>query len=284
MTAPASTTPPLSPGAARRRELRQQRRAERLRQLWRIAVFSGLAAGLGWVLLRQGWMLRDPSQLEVRGSAIVNREQVIQTAELRFPLSLLGLDPRQLRQRLSAALPVERVSVSRLMLPPRLRVDLVDREAVARAERRLGNGTEQGYVDAWGNWMSVRQHLGVRTRGSLGLRVVGWNERHRQELRTVLAARDRLGPGLREIRFEPDGSLWLDTAALGRLRLGPSDERLGRRLEVAEHLMRTLPAQLAGGRPQQIDLSDPEQPELSMAGGATLPVGAGRAAATPGAD
>lgn len=275
MTAPASTTPPLPPGAARRRELRQQRRNERLRQLWRITVFSALATGLGWVLLRQGWMLREPSQLEVRGSAIVNRDQVIQTAGLQFPLSLLALDPRQLRQRLSGALPVERVTVTRLMLPPRLRVELVDREAVARAERRVANGTEQGYVDAWGNWISVRQHLGVRTRGSLGLRVVGWNERHRQELRTVLAAREQLGPGLQEIRFEPDGSLWLETTSLGRLRLGPADERLSRRLAVAAHLQRTLPAQLSGGRPQQIDLSDPEQPELSMAGGQAGSTGAG---------
>lgn len=279
MTAPASTTRPLPPGAARRRELRQQRRAEQLRQLWRIAVFSALATGLGWVLLRQGWMLRDPGQLEVRGSAIVNRDQVIQTAGLRFPLSLLGLDPRQLRQRLSAGLPVERVTVTRLMLPPRLRVDLVDREAVARAERRLTNGTEQGYVDAWGNWISVSQHLGVRTRGSLGLKVVGWNDRHRQELRTVLAARDQLGPSLQVIRFEPDGSLWLETASLGRLRLGPGDERLGRRLEVAAHLQRTLPTQLGGGRPQQIDLSDPEQPELSMAAG--RPGNRGSVGATP---
>ena len=72
---------PLPPGAARRRELRLQRRAERLRNLWRFLVFSSLAAGLGTVLLRQGWTLRDPSQLEVSGSALVSREQVIQAAE-----------------------------------------------------------------------------------------------------------------------------------------------------------------------------------------------------------
>jgi cell division protein FtsQ len=86
---------------------------------------------------------------------------------------------------------------------------------------------------------------------------------------------------LREIRFEPDGSLWLTTQELGRLRLGPSDGRLRRRLEVAEHLTRTLPPQIRGRRPQMIDLSDPEQPELSLSGPVAGGVGDGRNAPPP---
>ena len=51
----------------RRREWRQQRRKQRLRQLWQILVLSGTATGLGWFLLREGWVLRSPSQIEVLG-------------------------------------------------------------------------------------------------------------------------------------------------------------------------------------------------------------------------
>lgn len=276
-----AVSPPLPPGAARRRELRQQRRAERLRNLWRFVVFSGLATGLGLVLLRQGWTLRDPSQLEVSGSALVNREQVIQTAGMRFPLPLLALRPRELSRSLTDALPVEQVKVTRLMLPPRLRIELVDREAVARAARRTPGGSEQGYVDRLGNWISVRPGLGVRLRGPVDLEVVGWNSRHRAELARVLKAAPRIGPGLREIRFEPDGSLWLTTRELGRVRLGPSDGRLPRRLEVAEHLNHSLPPQIRGQQPQMIDLSDPDQPELSLSGPVTGGPGDGRNGTAP---
>ncbi len=274
-------SPPLPPGAARRRELRQQRRAEQLRNLWRFLVFSSLAAGLGTVLLREGWTLREPSQLEVSGSALVNREQVIQAAEMRFPLPLLGLRPRELSRSLTDALPVEQVKVTRLMLPPRLRIELVDREAVARASRRIPGGQEQGYVDRLGNWIPVRPGLGVRLRGPVERQVVGWNSRHRAELARVLEAAPRIGPGLREIRFEPDGSLWLTTQELGRLRLGPSDGRMPRRLEVAAHLNQTLPAQIGGRQPQMIDLSDPDQPELSLSGPVGGAPGDGRNASPP---
>jgi len=256
----------LRPGAERRRQLRQERQADRLRNLWRLVVFSAMAGGLGYGLLSQGWTLRSPSQVEVSGSRLVSRDQVIQAAGLSFPQPLLALQPRQIIQTLSMALPVENVRVSRLMLPPRLRVELIDRSAVARAERRTKAGLEQGYVDRLGNWISLQQNLGVRLEGTQELRVVGWNERHRPALAKVLKERQAFGGRLREIRFDPEGSLWLSTKELGPVRLGPVDGQLERRLAVAAHLNATLPADLRGRRPQIVDLSDPDQPELSMTG------------------
>jgi len=268
--ASSRTTPavsvPLPPGAARRRELRLQRRAERWRNLWRLLVFSGLSAGLATLLLRQGWILQSPSQVEVSGSRLVSREQVIQAGQLHFPLPLLALRPRELRASLSAGLPVEQVRVSRWMLPPRLRVELVDRQAVARAQRRSAQGPEQGFIDRVGNWIDQRQSAGLPIQPQSDLMVIGWQERHRPALAVVLANRAAIGPGLKEIRFQPGGDLWLTTTELGSLRLGPIDGQLRRRLEVAAHLNRNLPAQVRGKRPELIDLSDPEQPELSLAG------------------
>ncbi|MFZ0407011.1 MAG: FtsQ-type POTRA domain-containing protein [Cyanobium sp.] len=263
---PGSAGTPLPPGFQRRRELRQQRRAERWRNLWRLVVFSLISAGLGYGLLRQGWILRGPTQVEVVGSRLVSRDQVIAAADLHFPQPLLSLSPRQLKTELAQALPVEQVRVMRLILPPRLRIDLVDREAVARAERRSAAGLEQGYIDRRGSWITANQASLIANPRSQELLVTGWNERHRPALATLLDNRSALGPGLRQIRFEADGSIWLSTAELGEMRMGPVDAKLRRRLEVAAHLIETLPNQLKGRRFQLIDLSDPEQPELSLPG------------------
>lgn len=262
----------LRPGSERRRLLRQERRADRLRNFWRLLLFSSMAAGLGYGLLRQGWTLRSPTQVEVSGSRLVGRDQVIQAAGIRFPQPLLTLQPRLLRESLSQALPVENVRVSRLMLPPRLRVELVDRSAVARAERQVASGgKERGYVDRAGNWISLGQTLGGRLGESADLLVVGWNPRHRATLARVLQHRAAFRGRLREIRFDPNGGLWLETGDLGRLRLGPADGQLERRLVVAAHLNGTLPPKLRGRRPQVVDLSDPEQPELGLAGLKPIP-------------
>ena len=88
------STTPAPPGSERRRQLRQQRRRERLRNLWRFLVLLALAGGLGYGLLRQGWVLSGPDQVEVVGSQQVGADQVVQAVRLTFPQPLLGLHPR----------------------------------------------------------------------------------------------------------------------------------------------------------------------------------------------
>ena len=266
------TRPVIAP--ERRRQLRQQRRQELLRQLWRITLFSTAAACLGWGLLREGWVLRNPDQIEVLGSSQVSREQVIREAQLRLPQPLLSLKPQELAQRLAAGLPVEQVQVSRLMLPPRLRISLVEREAVAQAQRRSSKGMERGYVDRLGNWMTSRQKRGSGTNRTPQVMVIGWQERLRAPLAEVMAQEDQLGSTLQQVRFEPNGSLWLRTAALGDVHLGLPDERLSRRLDVLRHLSTHLPKQIKTLKIQSIDLSDPEQPELGLPGKGRLSIAA----------
>jgi cell division protein FtsQ len=254
----------MPPGAERRRQIRQQRRQERLRNLWRLVVFTAIAASAGYALLRFGWVLSGPQQVEVVGSRQVGREQVIQAAGLRFPTPLLSLQPRRIASELGAALPVEQVQVSRLMAPPRLRVALVDREAVARAQRLTGKGPESGFVDRLGNWMSSHQTAGMANPRPLPLKVLGWQPRHRAVLALVLKQRQALGNDLLDIRFDPNGSLWLRSARLGQVRLGPPDSQLPRRLNVLQHLSQELRGKVKGQAVQSIDLSDPDQPELGL--------------------
>ena len=271
MRAVSEQARPLPPGAERRRLLRQQQRQERLRNGWRVLVLLALASGLGYGLLRQGWILQDPAQVEVEGSRLVTATEVIKAAGIRFPQPLLGLDPRRVAAELAEALPVEDVQVSRLMAPPRLRVALVDREAVARAERRGPRGAELGYVDRLGNWMGGHQGQALRASGADALLVQGWQPRHRAAVAQAVQTSRTIGSDVQRIRIDPAGSLWVDSVSLGPVRLGPDDSQLARRLEVLRHLVATLPAQLGGRRPQSIDLGDPEQPELTLPGRAAPP-------------
>lgn len=273
---------PLSPGAQRRQELRTQKRADRLRHAWRFLVYSALAAGLGYGLMRQGWVLRDAAQVEVSGSDLVSRQQVIEAADLHFPQPLLVLQPGELSRSLSNSLPVEQVRVSRLMLPPRLRIELKDRQMVARAQRQESGGLARGFVDQRGAWISERQTHGLASLGASPLMVLGWSERHRGTIARVLDVRDDFQGGLREIRFDPEGNLWITTRNLGPVRLGLDDGQLDRRLTALVHLNTTLPQKLGRQRPGSVDLTDPDQPELSVGSPGTT-AGPAAAAGSPGA-
>jgi cell division protein FtsQ len=256
--------PPLSPGAERRRQLRQQKRQDRLRHSWRILVFTSVAIGLGYGLMRHGWILTSANQVDVVGSSFVKADQVINATGLHFPQPLLTLQPQMMAAAIEAALPVEQVQVSRLMAPPRLQVEVVDREAVARAQRQSAKGVEQGYVDRLGNWMSSRQGEGSHNQSAKNLTVLGWQQRLRPALVLVLNQRQAIGPDLQEIRFEPGGSLWLKSTRLGQVHLGTIDGQLARRIEVLQQLSQQLPAKIKGRHVVSIDLSDPNQPELGL--------------------
>jgi cell division protein FtsQ len=253
------------PGPERRRQLQRQRRHHQLRNIWRLLVLTALSAGLGYALLRWGWLLNSPEQVEVVGSRQVSRQQVIAAADLSFPTPLLGLQPRRIAAELAAALPVEQVQVNRLMAPPRLRVALVDREPVARAQRAQATGIEAGYVDRLGNWMGSQQNPRPAVSSKpLRLEVIGWQPRHRRALALILQHRSSFGADLSLIRFDPDGNLSLLSSRLGLVRLGPPDNRLARQLQVLQQLSRELPARLAYQPVHSLDLSDPEQPELGL--------------------
>jgi len=252
-----------SPAVAYREQLRREKRRERWRNVWRMLLFSAAGSGLAIVLLRQGWMLESPTQLEVIGSRLVTPAQVVEAGDLRFPLPLLSLQPRQLAERITTALPVEQVQVSRLMLPPRLRIQLVDREAVARAERIGPNGPELGYVDQRGNWMVPHQHGRLSAVAARRL-VRGWQREHRSALQLLFQRADRLGGTIELIEFRPDGSLWLLMQPLGVVRLGQGTALLPKRLDVLAHLSAELPGRMQGRRLEAIDLTDPQHPELSL--------------------
>ncbi|MFL2672428.1 MAG: cell division protein FtsQ/DivIB [Prochlorococcaceae cyanobacterium] len=132
---PARPQRPASAELQRRRDLRRRKRVHFAAQLWSLLLLLSASAGLGWLLLRHGWLLRTPEQVQLTSRSPFNREQVISAAGLRFPIALLSLDGASLQQRLGAKLPVEDIRLQRQLWPPQLLIDLRLRQAVAQAQR-----------------------------------------------------------------------------------------------------------------------------------------------------
>lgn len=254
---------PLDEGLKRRQELRRQRRLERLVQIWRLLALLAAAAGLGWVLLRHGWLLQSPAQVTVQGMAGLGRDQVIKAADLRFPQPLLDLDPGELRRRLAAQLPVDQVIVQRHMLPAGLTIKLLPRVAVARAQRLTSAGLENGFVDRTGHWISARQQAIGGAPVTSQLLITGWQGQHQAGIEMLLR-HIPASAGVTELRFRPEGDLWLVSSHLGMVRFGSLDDRLQRRLQVLDHLASDLSKTPAVRGSRAIDLDDPEHPELLL--------------------
>ena len=253
-----------SEGVQRRKELRRTNRLNILAQLWRLLALVAISGGLSWLVIKQAWILRSPNQVTVQGAPDLNREQVLRATGITFPLPLLQLDPALIKQRISAALPVDQVLMQRQMLPPRLVITLSERAAVAKAQRNGIGGAEQGFIDRTGRWISPRQQAGAMGAALPNLKVVGWQSRYQPSLELLIGLLPKEAD-VRELRFEANGDLWVVSSKLGAVRFGPLDERLGRRVQVLNHLSKELKGAPGALGAKALDLSDPEHPELVMA-------------------
>ena len=62
---PARPQRPASAELQRRRDLRRRKRVHFAAQLWSLLLLLSASAGLGWLLLRHGWLLRTPEQVQL---------------------------------------------------------------------------------------------------------------------------------------------------------------------------------------------------------------------------
>ena len=250
-------------GVQRRRELRRRKRLSLLARCWRLLALMAASTGLGWLLLRHGWVLRNAEQVQVSGAWGFSRDQIIEAAGLRFPAPLLGLNPKEIRQRLSGSLPVEQIQLQRHMLPPQLNISLRQRQAVARAQRRKASGLENGFVDRTGAWITRQQQAKARSSTTPSLMVMGWQQRYAPTIKQLLLQLPKQA-SVQRLDFRRNGELWLISDRLGPVRMGPLDGQLQRRLLVLGHLAETW-----GGKPpspdtRALDLTNPEHPELVL--------------------
>ena len=254
---------PLPPGVERRRRLRQERRQERLIQLWRLVFFLLTATGLSWLLLTLGWSLRSASQIQISGSQRMDETVVVKAAGLTFPQSLLSLEPGEIEIKLMQELPVQEVSVQRRLLPPGLDIQLFERRPIASATRRGPKGIERGMVDREAQWMP----MDMASRGKKpesAVKVEGWISNRRAVIAHILEQRDLLGQPLKTIVVEPAGGVSLRIETLGLVYLGANEALLDQQFKTIAQLNQSLPPNLRGASNEGLDLSDPSQPELKL--------------------
>ena len=254
---------PLPPGVERRRRLRQERRQERLIQLWRLVFFLLTATGLSWLLLTLGWSLRSASQIQISGSQRMDETVVVKAAGLSFPQSLLSLEPGEIETKLMQELPVQEVSVQRRLLPPGLNIQLVERRPVAAATRMGPKGIERGMVDREAQWMPMDMAKQGEKPAS-AVKIEGWISSRRAVIARILQEQDSLGRPLKTIVVEPAGGINLRIETLGLVYLGANDALLDQQFKTIAQLNQSLPPGLRGSTSEGLDLSDPGQPELKL--------------------
>lgn len=255
--------------AARRRQKRWERRRQRLQRFWRFLGVSAIAAGLVWVLAKPLWLITDPQLVQVQGQQTLDRDRLLATLDLQFPLNLLQLQPQRLEEQLLAAAPLEQAIVQRRLLPASLVITVQEITATAQASRVVVEPNQPpqerwGILDRQGAWypLSAYERMGS-TLPATKLKVRGYREPY-QRLWPVLYTLLRSSPvQIRGLDWRDPTNLILETE-LGLVYCGPYNPTILPQQIATLDRLRQLPEKTNLNAIAYIDLRQPTTPRLQM--------------------
>lgn len=272
----------IASGSAR--ELAQRRaklralRSERFFQLcWQTLGVTSLAAASVWAISQPAWVLHQPEQIAVFGNQFLSSETIRSLLPVKYPQSLLSVQPQEIAQKLEIAAPIAKATVNRHLFPPGLTVHIKERYPVAIAQLSPGSLDPKqqdsgniGILDENGWWTPLKNYTALQQTIPLpSLKVIGNPSHYRENWPQVYQMLSQSPVKVSELDWQDPGNLILKTE-IGTVHLGPYSPKFEEQLEAIDR-MRQLPAHPRYSQIAYIDLQNPQSPAIKLQTGKTQP-------------
>ena len=257
--------------SSRRQELQNRRKLRFWRAVWQFLVASSIASGLLGALTLPEWVIKEQSQIEIEGNQFLSEDELRSLLPIAYPQPILQLRTQRLAQQLEVIAPVEEVTLSRQLFPPKLFVTVQERPPVAivlstSSGRSLSEPAAVGYIDEQG--IIVPKHLYTQLETMPALKVIGFEKQH-QHWTQIYHLIESSSVKVSVVDWRTPGNLIVETE-LGRVHLGSSFTKLPEQFAVLSRL-RSLPNRLQASSIAYIDLTNPALPEIQLKESAIAP-------------
>jgi cell division protein FtsQ len=255
----------------RRRQLRQERRVRTMKVSWQVLLLGGIVGGVIWGVTRPDWTISKPQQVSIAGNQALTESAVRNMLGLRYPTSLLQIEPQALNAKLLAQGSVVKATVHRELMPPRLHVQIRDRLPVALVDRSIDNKITKGLFDETGQWLPLNSYR-LKSEQMPKLRLIasqscpGWAELYRAIQQSPVQ--------IAEVDCQDPLHLTL-TTEIGMVRIGEFDRtKIYKQLQRAHELRNWQ--QSTSLKNAIVDLENPQSPKLQEIGGKSpIPITSG---------
>jgi cell division protein FtsQ len=243
----------------RRQALRNQRRSRGWQALGRFLVVGGLATGLVWVMAGSRWTIRSAEQVKISGNRLVSDKSIRSTLGVSYPLSIWEMPIDRFQEKLTINPALAGVRIERGLFPPEMRVEIIERQPVARTRQ----GREEGFIDADGTRIPKRYYDRATTGSRLPtLEAIGYTEQYKIRWQKLYPYLQNLPVKITAIDWRDPSNLVLNTS-VEKVYLGSPDDRLGEKLDAFVQT-RQLSAKIPPDRILYIDLSEPNAPTVQV--------------------
>lgn len=277
--APKRNAPSSQDLRRRRQYLRNKRRYNFYKTVWRSLALLGLAVGSVKLATSPIWYVSSAEQIGVSDNQLLSDENIQALLPIPYPQSLLRVTPEALANSLKAHDPIESATVSRRLLPPGLHVHVRERQPVAivipDTTQPLKSIPDQpvpfeepGLIDATGYWMPRNsfQKLGVESLPDSDvmpdLVVKGMQAKHKAEWQKMYQSIQASPVKVTAIDWTKPSNIVLQSE-FGEVRLGPYGREFEKQLAALDQI-RNLDTKVNPEKVAYIDLQDPNNPIIQI--------------------
>jgi cell division protein FtsQ len=247
----------------RRKQLRRKKRVFFWQGLWRFCLITAITGGLTWVITRPNWIIYESEQIEIEGNQFLSKDAIRSLLPLKYPQSLLRIEPKQLVAQLESTGPIADAVISRQVFPPSLTITVKERKPVAIAPSPFAQ--ESGFLDAQGIWMPQSSYTQIKEKLDLPkLKVLGFQEDFKKHWQTLYPLIKSSPVKISLVDWRNPSNLILVTE-LGKVHCGGTDAYLTKQLTVLAK-MRNLSNHVSIKAIEYIDLTNPQYPTIQLVG------------------
>ncbi|MGK7955628.1 MAG: cell division protein FtsQ/DivIB [Crocosphaera sp.] len=243
-----------------RQTLRHERRLKAWQGVWRFLFLFGLTGGLIWGVSLPHWLIREKSQVKILGNERLNSEQIHQMANMSYPQLIWKLPIHRLTQKMENKPPLERVYITRQLLPVEVTIMVKERQPVAEATM----AGKAGFIDAQGTWIPQSFYQDAKVKPSVKLKVLGLNPQSLTDWESMYPLIVSSPVEITAVDWRDPSNLILHTA-LGKVHCGTylNQEQFREQLQELGKL-RQLSSKVAKERIIYIDISKTDAPSVHL--------------------
>jgi len=232
-------------------------------EIWEILFFSSTSIFFIYTFLNQAWRPISFEQTKITGLSGITKLDIQETTKKFYPRNLLELNPKEIESYLRKKLPIKDISVSRNFFPPKIYLNIIEREPIANASRVFLNKIERGMIDIEGNWIPL-EFVSKEKQNKIKLSVENWNPNKKNEVILIIKNRFILQSPLKKITINSLQEISIQTEYFNSVLLGSDTSRLLEQINKLNQLQKSLPNLLINTKLNFVDLKDPSKPTLKI--------------------
>ncbi len=232
-------------------------------EIWEILFFSSTSIFFIYTFLNQAWRPISFEQTKITGLSGITKLDIQETTKKFYPRNLLELNPKEIESYLRKKLPIKDISVSRNFFPPKIYLNIIEREPIANASRVFLNKIERGMIDIEGNWIPL-EFVSKEKQNKIKLSVENWNPNKKNEVILIIKNRSILQSPLKKIKINSLQEISIQTEYFNSVLLGSDTSRLLEQINKLNQLQKSLPNLLINTKLNFVDLKDPSKPTLKI--------------------